>query len=113
MAPQLGGSQISQLLESVPGIASVLRSPVADAMVNLVRAAAGKREFDFADAQELIQYAVRRGLINADEGERVLAEAEQASRGRPRKAQPGGMKKRAPKRSGSPVKKAASRSKRR
>src|SRR5947209_7452272 len=30
---ELGGSQISSLLEALPGIASVLRSPVADALV--------------------------------------------------------------------------------
>ena len=33
MAAQLRGQQISALLESLPGIASVLRSPVADAIV--------------------------------------------------------------------------------
>jgi hypothetical protein len=74
MAAELGGSQISALLESVPGIANVLRSPVADAMVNLIRAAGGVREFDLADAEELVQYAVRRGLINGSEGEQVLAD---------------------------------------
>lgn len=72
MAAELGGSQISALLESVPGIANVLRSPVADAMVNLIRAAGGASEFDYADAEELVQYAVRRGLINGAEGEQVL-----------------------------------------
>lgn len=72
MAAELGGSQISALLESVPGIANVLRSPVADAMVNLIRAAGGAGEFDYADAEELVQYAVRRGLINGAEGEHVL-----------------------------------------
>jgi len=30
------------------------------------------------DAEELIRYAVRRGLIGADEGDRVLAEAQDA-----------------------------------
>lgn len=116
MAPELGGSQISQLLESVPGIASVLRSPVADAMVNLVRAAAGVEEFDRADAQELIQYAVRRGLISGGEGDRVLGEIRGASRARRAKSAPkrGGVKKggRKAKRS-SPVKKAAHHAKRR
>ena len=35
----LGGTQISTLMETLPGIAQVLRSPVADALVNLIRAA--------------------------------------------------------------------------
>jgi hypothetical protein len=87
MAADLGGSQISALLESVPGIRNVLRSPVADALVNMVRAAAGLRPFAFAEADELMQYAVRRGLINASEGEQVMADvrgAEAAARKRAR-----------------------------
>ncbi len=90
MAAELGGSQISALLESVPGIANVLRSPVADAMVNLIRSAGGVREFDFADAEELVQYAVRRGLINASEGEQVLGDVRGNGRGRSVQAGAGG-----------------------
>lgn len=78
MPAELGGSQISSLLESLPGIASVLRSPVADALVRAIRAAAGVGEFTVEDADELIRYAVRRGLIGADEGDRVMAEAQEA-----------------------------------
>jgi hypothetical protein len=74
MAADLGGSQITALLESVPGIRNVLRSPVADAMVNMIRAGADLRPFAFAEADELVQYAVRRGLISAAEGEQVLAD---------------------------------------
>lgn len=81
MAAELGSSQISALLESVPGIANVLRSPVADAIVNLIRAAAGSEPFDAKDAEELVQYAVRRGLISADEGEQVLAQVKSRRRG--------------------------------
>lgn len=81
---ELGGSQISALLESVPGIASVLRSPVADALVNMIRAGAGVGEFTQDDAEELIQYAVRRGLIGADEGDEVLREVMATGRGRRR-----------------------------
>jgi hypothetical protein len=73
---ELGGSQISSLLEALPGIASVLRSPVADALVIAIRAAAGMGEFSAADAEELVRYAVRRGLIGSDEGDRVLADVE-------------------------------------
>src|SRR5216117_3983272 len=58
---ELGGSQISSLLEALPGIASVLRSPVADALVRAIRAAAGVGEFTLDDAEELVRYAVRRG----------------------------------------------------
>jgi hypothetical protein len=76
----LGGSQISTLLETLPGIANVLRSPVADALVNVIRAAARLAEFSVADAEELIKYATRRGLVAQEEGDRVLAEVQQAQR---------------------------------
>ncbi len=76
MPAELGGSQISSLLESLPGIASVLRSPVADALVKAIRAAAGLGELEPVDAEELVRYAVRRGLIGPDEGDRVLNEVQ-------------------------------------
>jgi len=82
MGPELAGSQITALLETVPGIASVLRSPVADAIVNMIRAGAGVGEFRLEDAEELVQYAVRRGLIGAAEGDRVLQEAQAAAKKR-------------------------------
>jgi hypothetical protein len=80
MPAELGGSQISSLLETLPGIASVLRSPVADALIKAMRAAAGIGEFAPEDAEELVRYAVRRGLIGADEGDRVLVEVQEALR---------------------------------
>jgi len=78
MPAELGGSQISSLLEALPGIASVLRSPVADALVKAIRGAAGIGEFEVEDAEELVRYAVRRGLIGPDEGDRVLADVQAA-----------------------------------
>ncbi len=72
---ELGGSQITSLMEVLPGIAQVLRSPVADAIVNLVRAACRAREFELVDAEEVLRYAVRRNLMSTEESERVLAEA--------------------------------------
>ena len=82
MPAELGGSQISSLLESLPGIANVLRSPVADALVKAIRGASGIGEFTFEDAEELIRYAVRRGLIGPDEGERVLGDIEEPLKGK-------------------------------
>ena len=76
MAAELGGSQLSSLLETVPGLASVLRSPVADAIVNMIRAASGSGEFRMQDAKELIQFATRRGLIPSAEGTSLLEEVE-------------------------------------
>ncbi len=86
MASELGASQISTLLEALPGIANVLRSPVADALLNVIRAAARVGEFQLADAEELIKYATRRGLVGNDEGDRVLAEVREAALRRAEKA---------------------------
>jgi hypothetical protein len=83
---ELGGSQISTLLETLPGIANVLRSPVADALGSVIRAAARIGEFNVADAEELIRYATRRGLLGNDEGDRILAEVHTAQQKRLDKA---------------------------
>jgi hypothetical protein len=80
VATELSSGAISSILEAVPGIATVLRSPIADAIVNLSRAGAGIIPFDPKDAHELIRYAVRRGLIRSDEGDRVTAEIEMAGK---------------------------------
>src|SRR5437899_13052655 len=85
---ELGGSQISSLLEALPGIASVLRSPVADALVRAIRGAAGVGEFTVDDAEELIRYAVRRGLIGPEEGDRVLSDVQRALKRRPPRSAP-------------------------
>ncbi len=91
MKRELGGSQISALLESVPGIVNVLRSPVADALVGMIRAGAGIEPIRQEHVEELVQYAVRRGLIPSSEGEQLLAEVRAAvpakrSRGRAARA---------------------------
>jgi len=82
MPAELGGSQISSLLEALPGIASVLRSPVADALIKAMRGAVGLADFTAEDAEELIRYAVRRGLIGPDEGDKVLSEVQEGLRKR-------------------------------
>jgi hypothetical protein len=82
MRGELAGSQISALLEAVPGIANVLRNPVADAIVNMIRAGAGLGEFRIEDVEELVEYAVRRSLIRPDEGQRLRDEVRAAVRSR-------------------------------
>lgn len=86
MVSELGGSQISTLLETLPGIANVLRSPVADALSSVIRAAARVGEFEVADAEELVRYATRRGLLGMEEGDRLLAEVHAAQQKRLDKA---------------------------
>ena len=74
----LAGTQLSNLLETLPGIAKVLRSPVADAIVGLVKSASGQGPFSPADVDELLKFAVRRNLMAAEEADRVLIEARNA-----------------------------------
>jgi hypothetical protein len=83
---ELGGSQISTLLETLPGIANVLRSPVADALGSIIRAAARVGDFNVTDAEELVRYATRRGLLGMEEGDRILAEVHAAEQKRLDKA---------------------------
>jgi urease accessory protein UreF len=82
VASELGGSQILTLLETLPGIANVLRSPVADALNNVIRAAARLSDFNVADAEELVRYATRRSLMGQEEGDRLLLEIHAAQQKR-------------------------------
>jgi outer membrane biosynthesis protein TonB len=83
---ELAAPQISSLMEALPGIAAVLRSPVASAIVALSRAGAGLEEFRPADAEELLRYGVRRNLLTEEEVERVIQEVEEAMGRKPAKA---------------------------
>lgn len=78
MVTDLAGTQISSLMETLPGIAKVLRSPVADALITVLRAASGQGAFTAADADELLRFAVRRNLLGAEESEQVLGEVREA-----------------------------------
>jgi hypothetical protein len=82
VATELTSTTITNILEAVPGIKTVLRSPAADAMVNLARAAAGVGPFEIKDAKELMRFAFRRGLINNEEHDQVLADVEGAVQAR-------------------------------
>lgn len=82
MASELGNAQISTLLETLPGIANVLRSPVADALLNVIRAAARLTDFAIDDAEELVRYATRRGLLGIEEGDRLLLDIHAADQKR-------------------------------
>jgi len=92
MARELGGSQISALLESVPGIVNVLRNPVADALVGMIRAGAGLDEFRLDYAKELVQYAERRGLVSTAEAEQLLEEVTAVAPRRGKRATTGSRK---------------------
>ena len=69
-------------METLPGIAHVLRSPVADALVGVIRAGARLADFNIAHAEELVHYATRRSLLGIDEGDRLLEEVRAAQQKR-------------------------------
>lgn len=82
---ELAAPQISSLMEALPGIAAVLRSPVANAMVALSRSAAGLEEFQFAHAEEILRFGVRRNLLTPEEVDKVLDELREVVSRRPAK----------------------------
>ncbi|MGH7523322.1 MAG: hypothetical protein ACREK8_03360 [Gemmatimonadales bacterium] len=85
---ELAAPQISSLMEALPGIAAVLRSPVANAMVALSRSAADLEEFQFAHAEELLRFGVRRNLLTPEEVDKVLDELREVVSKRPAKPAP-------------------------
>ena len=86
MVSELGGSQISTLLETLPGIANVLAARLRTRSGNVIRAAARLAEFNVQDADELVRYATRRGLLGQDEGDRLLTEVHAAEQRKADKA---------------------------
>ncbi|HEX3927213.1 MAG TPA: hypothetical protein VHW65_04390 [Gemmatimonadales bacterium] len=80
---ELAAPQISSLMEALPGIAAVLRSPVANAMVAVSRAAAGLEEFQLSHAEELLEFGVRRNLLTQEEVGKVLGELREVAASRP------------------------------
>ncbi|HUG26817.1 MAG TPA: hypothetical protein VMK53_00860 [Gemmatimonadales bacterium] len=86
MVTELGGAQISSLMETLPGIAQVLRSPVADAFVALIRQSARHPDFQVSEAEEVLRYAVRRNLMSPDESEKILAEVREGVQRRAERA---------------------------
>lgn len=83
---ELAAPQITSLMETLPGIAAVLRSPVATAMVEIVRAAAGVGEFRIEDAEELLRFGIRRNLLDEAEADKVLEEVRAAKSAAPKAA---------------------------
>jgi hypothetical protein len=81
---ELAAPQITSLMETLPGIAAVLRSPVATAMVEIVRAAAGVGEFRIEDAEELLRFGIRRNLLDEAEADNVLEEVRAAKSAAPK-----------------------------
>lgn len=74
------------MMETLPGIALVLRSPVADAFVHTLRLASRSPDFSIGEAEEILSYAVRRNLMSGDESDRLLSEIREQIRVRGERA---------------------------
>jgi hypothetical protein len=61
-------------------------SKVAQAMKDVIGAAAGLAGFAVESARDLVQYMVRRGQMTQEEADKLIREAEEASAKRPRPA---------------------------
>ena len=85
---ELAAPQISSLMEALPGIAAVLRSPVANAMVAISRAAAGLEEFQLSHGEELLKFGVRRNLLTPEEVDKVIDELREVVSKRPARPVP-------------------------
>lgn len=90
---ELAAPQISSLMEALPGIAAVLRSPVANAMVSISRSAAGLEEFQLIHGEELLRFGVRRNLLTPEEVDKVLDELREVVSRRPPRPVPPVLKK--------------------
>jgi hypothetical protein len=90
---ELAAPQISSLMEALPGIAAVLRSPVANAMVAISRAAAGLEEFQLSHGEELLKFGVRRNLLTPEEVDKVIDELREVVSKRPARPVPPVVKK--------------------
>ena len=90
---ELAAPQISSLMEALPGIAAVLRSPVANAMVAISRAAAGLEEFQLSHGEELLKFGVRRNLLTPEEVDKVIDELREVVSKRPARPVPPAPKK--------------------
>ena len=69
---------LTELTERAQVISKEASTKVAAAMRDAVSSAAGVAGFALESARDLVQYMVRRGQMTAEEGERIIREAEHA-----------------------------------
>ena len=68
-----------------PLLDALERGPAAARLVS-IRAAARLTDFALDDAEELVKYSVRRGLLGAEEGDRLLVDVRAAAKKREERA---------------------------
>ena len=69
---------VAEMAARAQEISQEAGSKVAQAMKDVINAAAGLAGFAVESARDLVQYMVRRGQMTQEEGDRLLREAEEA-----------------------------------
>ncbi|HJU88055.1 MAG TPA: hypothetical protein VJ672_01600 [Gemmatimonadaceae bacterium] len=77
---------VAEMAARAQEISQEAGSKVAQAMKDVIGAAAGLAGFAVESARDLVQYMVRRGQMTQEEADKLIREAEEASSKRPRPA---------------------------
>jgi hypothetical protein len=75
---------MAELAAKAQEISQEAGSKMAAALRDVIGAAAGISEFAIESARELVQYMVRRGQMTQEEADKLIREAEEAKRSRPK-----------------------------
>ncbi len=75
---------VAEMAARAQEISQEAGSKVAQAMKDVIGAAAGLAGFAVESARDLVQYMVRRGQMTQEEADKLIREAEEASSKRPR-----------------------------
>ena len=94
---------VAEMAAKAQEISMEAGSKMAAAMKDVINAAAGLASFSMESSRDLVQFMVRRSQMTQDEADKLIAAAEEATRGRSKKG--GATKKGA---AGKPAKKPAS-----
>ncbi|MEA3247163.1 MAG: hypothetical protein U9Q74_13510 [Gemmatimonadota bacterium] len=87
---------VAEMAAKAQEISMEAGSKMAAAMKDVINAAAGTAAFSMESARDLVQFMVRRSQMTQDEADKLIASAEEATRGRRGKKSAGTKKAKAP-----------------
>jgi polyhydroxyalkanoate synthesis regulator phasin len=76
---------VAEMAAKAQEISMEAGSKMAAAMKDVINAAAGLASFSLESSRDLVQFMVRRSQMTQDEADKLIASAEEATRGRSRK----------------------------
>lgn len=98
---------VAEMAAKAQEISMEAGSKMAAAMKDVINAAAGLASFSMESSRDLVQFMVRRSQMTQDEADKLMAAAEEATRGRSKKKDGGASKATAKKSHKSAARKAA------